>query len=128
MKGQFTVVAFFAYLGSNLRITSLTKHKVIVFNVVDLNPGNGYNKDTGKFTFPSDGLYLFHVSIGVINRSHVVVELSLNGDIKTLDGQILYILLISAITLVPLIVLCMNRIQEVTSKRVCNISLSPNVK
>lgn len=77
-----TPVAFLAYLSSSLGLGQKMKRKVIAYDMVDLNIGNGYNKNTGKFTAPSDGLYLFHVSTGVYDGSRVAVELVLNGVIK----------------------------------------------
>lgn len=75
-------VAFFAYRSSSLNLNHSLKHTIIIYNIVDLNLGNGYNKDTGKFTAPSDGLYIFYVSTGVIEQSHTIVELVLNNYIK----------------------------------------------
>lgn len=82
LKNQLIPVAFFAYRSSDLPTKSKIRHTVILYDTVDLNLGNGYNKNTGKFTAPSDGLYLFHVSTGVFNRSWSVVDLVLNGVTK----------------------------------------------
>jgi hypothetical protein len=56
-------VAFFAYLSKNL--SKLGRGTKFVYDVVNLNDGNGYTKATGTFTAPSSGLYVFHVSTGV---------------------------------------------------------------
>ncbi|CAG2237350.1 unnamed protein product [Mytilus edulis] len=49
-----------------------------------LNIGSAYNGITGKFTAPSDGLYLFHVSTGAHDRTHASVQLVLNGHVKNI--------------------------------------------
>jgi hypothetical protein len=56
----------------------------LVYDVVDLNDGNGYNKADGTFTAPSGGLYVFHVSTGAIDRSHAAMELVLNGKVRNI--------------------------------------------
>jgi hypothetical protein len=73
-------VAFFAYLSKNL--SKLGKGTQLVYDVVNLNDGNGYNKADGTFTAPSGGLYVFHVSTGAIDNSYAVMELVLNIYIR----------------------------------------------
>ena len=75
-------VAFFAYLSNNW--SKLRRHTKLVYDVVDLNDGNGYNKADGTFTAPSGGLYVFHVSTGAIDRSHAAMELVLNGKVRNI--------------------------------------------
>lgn len=53
-----------------------------MYDVVDLNIGSGYDVTSGKFKAPLEGLYLFHASTGVINRSWATIELIHNGKIK----------------------------------------------
>ncbi|XP_013383931.1 complement C1q-like protein 4 [Lingula anatina] len=55
---------------------------VVVYDTVFMNDGNGYNKDTGKFTSPSSGVYVFHYHSLSINSKAVFVRLYLNGQIK----------------------------------------------
>ena len=55
-----------------------------MYDKVNLNDGNGYNKATGKFTAPSSGLYVFHVSTGAMDRSHAVIELVLNRNVRNI--------------------------------------------
>ena len=56
----------------------------LVYDVVDLNDGNGYNKATGTFTAPSGGLYVFHVSTGAIDLAYTAMELVLNGKVRNI--------------------------------------------
>ncbi|CAC5402577.1 unnamed protein product [Mytilus coruscus] len=82
LKEKSKPVAFYAYRSGNLGTGSNLRHRIVVYDRVDLNIGNAYNKHNGKFTAPSDGLYLFHVSTGVYFKSYAVMQLVLNGVVK----------------------------------------------
>lgn len=82
IKSGNAAVAFFAYLSQSLSLASVKKHQTIIYDSVDLNIGNGYDKTTGKFTTPSSGLYVFHVATGSLDRSHSTVELVVNNVVK----------------------------------------------
>lgn len=82
LEGSNSPIAFYAYLRGNLPLKTLQTHQTIVYDQVDLNLGNGYNKANGKFTAPTNGTYVFHVSTGAIDQSHASVELVVNGIIK----------------------------------------------
>nr|CBX41667.1 putative C1q domain containing protein MgC1q18 [Mytilus galloprovincialis] len=82
LKENHSHVAFFAYMSNNWN--QLSKHKRLVYDVVDLNNGNGYNKANGEFTVPSSGLYVFHVSTGAYDRSYASVELVSQGRIRNI--------------------------------------------
>ncbi|XP_052078233.1 C1q-related factor-like [Mytilus californianus] len=82
LKEKHSHVAFFAYMSTSWK--QLSKHKRLVYGVVDLNNGNGYNKANGEFTAPSSGLYVFHVSTGAFDKSHASVELVLQGKIRNI--------------------------------------------
>ena len=75
-------VAFFAYLSKNWN--KLGRGTILVYDKVNLNDGNGYNKADGKFTAPSSGLYVFHVSTGVVDKTHVSVEVVLNRNVRNI--------------------------------------------
>nr|XP_022300321.1 complement C1q tumor necrosis factor-related protein 3-like isoform X2 [Crassostrea virginica] len=51
------VIAFHAVLSNHLR--NVPTSTIIKFDRVDLNDGNGYDPNTGKFTAPVDGVYYF---------------------------------------------------------------------
>jgi hypothetical protein len=57
-----------------LSLASVTKHQTIIYDSVDLNIGNGYDKTTGKFTTPSSGLYVFHITTGSLDSSHSIAS------------------------------------------------------
>ncbi|XP_063414789.1 C1q-related factor-like [Mytilus trossulus] len=82
LKESHSHVAFFAYMSNNWK--QLSKHKRLVYDVVDLNNGNGYNKANGEFTAPTSGLYVFHVSTGAVDKSHASVELIVQGKIRNI--------------------------------------------
>ena len=82
IKSGNTAVAFFTYLSQSLSLASVTKYQTIIYDSVDLNIGNGYDKKTGKFTTPSSGLYVFHITTGSFDISHSIVELVVNNVVK----------------------------------------------
>ena len=65
-------------------MSKLGKHTTLVYDVVNLNDGNGYNKADGTFTAPSGGMYVFHVSTGAVDNSYAVMELVLNGKVRNI--------------------------------------------
>ncbi|XP_060598975.1 complement C1q-like protein 4 [Ruditapes philippinarum] len=54
--------------------------QTIVFNKVFLNEGNAYNAQTGEFTVPMDGVYLFSYFVAEWNKDEVVLRLLVNGE------------------------------------------------
>ena len=82
LKTKLRPVAFYAYRSHNMSTHSNIKYKQILYDVVDLNIGNGYDVTNGKFKAPSEGLYLFHVSTGVYDKSWANTELIHNGVVK----------------------------------------------
>lgn len=82
LEGNNTPIAFYAYLRGNLPLQTIQTHQTIVYDQVDLNLGNGYNKANGKFTTPMNGTYVFHIATGARDQSHATVELMVNGIIK----------------------------------------------
>jgi len=45
-------------------IPHLGSGQVIVFDIIETNIGNAYNKHTGTFTAPFGGIYVIHVTVG----------------------------------------------------------------
>lgn len=58
---------------------SLPGHLTLVFDTVQLNDCNGYNKHDGVFIAPRTGVYAFHLSIKIDVHSWASVEIVLNG-------------------------------------------------
>ncbi|XP_062581757.1 uncharacterized protein LOC134243507 [Saccostrea cucullata] len=75
------IIAFNAYVTKTLHLKKDTPVNV-VYDGVYINHGNGYNKHTGVFKAPSDGLYLFSWSSFVAPGKTFVGELLLNGQRK----------------------------------------------
>ncbi|XP_045192535.2 complement C1q tumor necrosis factor-related protein 3-like [Mercenaria mercenaria] len=61
-RGMFQNIAFTAYLDHSEH--NLTQDQPIIYNKVLLNDGGGYNTNTGMFTAPVAGVYLFSYSVG----------------------------------------------------------------
>jgi hypothetical protein len=54
---------------------------VIKFNIVELNKGGGYNPETGLFTAPITGYYMFDAfTNSIYNANHVMVGFYKNGN------------------------------------------------
>lgn len=68
-------IAFYAYFSNDFK--SMPKGSTFVFDVVETNLGNGYNKTTGIFTAPSSGLYAFTWTVHAAGK-HVVQPISSN--------------------------------------------------
>uniref|UniRef100_K1RN94 Complement C1q-like protein 2 n=1 Tax=Magallana gigas TaxID=29159 RepID=K1RN94_MAGGI len=52
---------------------------ILVFPHVVTNNGNGYNPSTGKFTAPTDGTYVFFVTVNTYGSNYIYLDIVLNG-------------------------------------------------
>lgn len=75
-------VAFYVYMSQNIKISTLSANKTLVYDRIETNIGNGYDITTGYFVVPEDGVYAFHVTTVVRNKSHCSVELVKNEVVK----------------------------------------------
>lgn len=55
---------------------------ILVFPHIVTNNGNGYNPSTGKFTAPSDGTFVFFVTVNVYGSNSVYLNIVHNGSSK----------------------------------------------
>ncbi|XP_062606509.1 uncharacterized protein LOC134268291 [Saccostrea cucullata] len=78
------IVAFCAYMTSKEISPSL--HHVFVFDVVKTNIGSAYNRNSGIFTVPIDGTYVFTWSIFSDAHSYIFTQIVINS--KALTGMI----------------------------------------
>ena len=78
-----STVAFYAYLGKSE--SSIGLHHSLIFDVVITNLGNGYNKHTGAFIAPQDGVYVLTLTIfpnrGTITSVHILRSNDVVGEI-----------------------------------------------
>jgi len=76
-------VAFYAYLGKNE--LNIALHHSFIFDFVIANLGNGYNKHTGAFIVPQDGVYVLTLTIfpnrGIITSVHILRNREVVGEI-----------------------------------------------
>ncbi|XP_078338849.1 caprin-2-like [Crassostrea virginica] len=54
-----TTVAFYAQKSSSIPASEATGNRVLVFDIVKTNLGNGYHPSTGVFMVPESGIYVF---------------------------------------------------------------------
>ncbi|XP_052103577.1 complement C1q-like protein 4 [Mytilus californianus] len=71
-------IAFHARLS---KTETPAKHHTIIFDIISTNSGNGYNKFSGAFTAPIDGLYVFSYTIVPDCNSYGAFELVANNQI-----------------------------------------------
>ena len=77
-----SAVAFYGYM-SQSSAHNLSVHHLIVYDLVLINKGNGYNKGDGIFIAPVTGDYAFHFSVCVSPGSEspwATLELTRNGN------------------------------------------------
>ncbi|XP_076116898.1 uncharacterized protein LOC143084402 [Mytilus galloprovincialis] len=70
-------IAFSAYFSTNE--DQLTSHHTLVFDVVQTNTGNGYNKHSGSFIVPRAGLYVFTWTLITESSGEICTNLVVNG-------------------------------------------------
>ncbi|XP_060570768.1 complement C1q tumor necrosis factor-related protein 3-like [Ruditapes philippinarum] len=70
-------VAFLAYLSEPITNLQSTQH--VVFDKVITNVGNAYNKFSGHFIAPVDGVYVFFVMLSNVAGKSVTVIVLRNG-------------------------------------------------
>ncbi|XP_076109034.1 complement C1q-like protein 4 [Mytilus galloprovincialis] len=76
---QSSSVAFYAQLTTSE--TNVGKHHPIVFDHVNLNVGNGYNKHSGTFTAPKSGIYVFTFTLYPNRGSWMAVNIFKNTEV-----------------------------------------------
>ena len=54
----------------------------LVFPDVIYSEGKGYDSNTGVFTAPTEGTYLFYISIQSAYQKNIFLDIVLNGSIK----------------------------------------------
>ncbi|XP_062599641.1 cerebellin-2-like [Saccostrea cucullata] len=78
IKGKRSI-AFQASLTKTLE--NMGSQQTVIFDKVTLNEGNGYDKKTGVFTAPEDGVYTFSWTIMSAGSTYFVSELVHGGKL-----------------------------------------------
>ncbi|XP_063411048.1 cerebellin-2-like [Mytilus trossulus] len=79
-KGRDSGPDKIAFMAKNsAALTNIPAKYTVVYNTVVTNVGNRYDKSTGIFTPPSDGVYIFSWTVLAHNGKHFLTCLSLNG-------------------------------------------------
>nr|XP_022300158.1 complement C1q-like protein 4 isoform X3 [Crassostrea virginica] len=71
-------VAFCAHMAASEHSPSL--HHIILFDIVKTNIGSAYNKNSGMFTAPADGVYTFTWTIFSGYYSYVYTQIVVNSN------------------------------------------------
>nr|XP_034319245.1 collagen alpha-2(VIII) chain isoform X2 [Crassostrea gigas] len=74
-------IAFDARLGKGIR--NLATKGRVVFDIVNLNQGSGYDASTGVFTVPSGGIYVFEWTIIAWEGLYALTALAVNDQFKS---------------------------------------------
>lgn len=69
-------------MSKNIPINTISKHKTLVYDRVETNAGKGYDARSGQFTAPESGAYVFHTSTTAYDKSHSIIEVVKNGQVK----------------------------------------------
>lgn len=72
-----TPIAFYVYFANDFK--SMPEGSIFIFDIVETNLGNGYNKTTGIFTTPTSGLYAFTWTVQAAGK-HVVNPINSNSQ------------------------------------------------
>lgn len=79
-------IAFYAYFSNDFK--SMPKGSTFLFDVVETNLGNGYNKTTGIFTAPTSGLYAFTWTVQAAGQ-HVVPPINSNSQYGEINAALM---------------------------------------
>ena len=88
LSGTSGHVAFCAYMSTSENSPSL--HHIFVYDIVKTNLGSAYNRYSGMFTAPDDGVYVFTWTIFSSVHSYIYTQLVVNSDASdnmVTDGQ-----------------------------------------
>ena len=77
-QARHSDIFFRASSSENILVSAGTN---IVFPVVSVNHGNGYNPSTGRFTAPEKGTYVFVVQVCPDNRNTMVINIMVDGTV-----------------------------------------------
>ena len=78
LSGTSGHVAFCAYMSTSENSPSL--HHIFVYDIVKTNLGSAYNRYSGMFTAPDDGVYVFTWTIFSYENSYIFTQLVVNSD------------------------------------------------
>lgn len=73
-----STIAFSAV--STISISDGKKDEIVVFNIVRINLGGGYDPASGKFTAPRSGTYMFYSSVLTGNGAEIWLYIAVNDE------------------------------------------------
>lgn len=66
----------------NILIKSIIKYKILVYDMVEINVGYGYDVNFGKFMVLESGIYVFYIIMIFYDRFYSLIEVVKNGKVK----------------------------------------------
>lgn len=72
-------------MSQNVQLNAISKHMTFVYDRVETNFGDGYDVQSGNFTAPENGVYVFHTSSTSFDNSYCSVEVVKNDQIKDIS-------------------------------------------
>lgn len=73
---------------SSMKYNPVATQRTIKFEVEKINIGGGYDSNTGVFTSPSDGYYVFHWSVTSTNSTYHCPSAIMKNGVEVIGNEV----------------------------------------